>query len=192
MSLEDLSRLVQERRMISPPLFSKEKVSDKLVKQLLENTNWAPNHRKTEPWRFHVFSGAKLEHLGDHFQAVYQAHILNDKFSEMKYKKLKTKTLQSSHVLAICMQRDPKESIPEWEEVAAVACAVQNLWLSATAAGLGGYWSSPALQMEHFGEFVPLAIGERCLGFFYLGIPKKEITLEGKRGAIEEKVTWHE
>ncbi|MEN0045436.1 MAG: nitroreductase [Bacteroidota bacterium] len=191
MKLAEISKLIRARRMVSPPMFKEEKISDEVVMQLLENANWAPSHRKTEPWRFHVFSGAKMEALGDHFQTVYQTHVPTDKFSEMKHKKLKTKALKSSHIIALCMQRDPNESVPEWEEIAAVSCAIQNLWLSATAAGLGGYWSSPSLLMEHFGEFTSLAEGERCLGFFYLGIPKEEIVLEGKREAIEDKVTWY-
>ena len=32
--------------------------------------------------------------------------------------------------------------MPEWEETAAVACAVQNMHLTLTAEGLAGYWSS--------------------------------------------------
>lgn len=34
------------------------------------------------------------------------------------------------------------DSVPLWEEHAAVACAVQNMWLAATAAGVSGYWTS--------------------------------------------------
>jgi nitroreductase len=36
----------------------------------------------------------------------------------------------------------PSPQLPEWEEVSAVACAVQNMWLAGTAAGVHGYWSS--------------------------------------------------
>jgi len=42
--------------------------------------------------------------------------------------------------IAICMQRH--HEVPEWEEVAAVACAAQNMQLVATALGVAGYWSS--------------------------------------------------
>lgn len=38
------------------------------------------------------------------------------------------------------MQRH--HEVPEWEEVAAVACAAQNMQLVATALGVAGYWSS--------------------------------------------------
>ncbi|MEM9886168.1 MAG: nitroreductase [Bacteroidota bacterium] len=190
MTLDQLSNIIQERRTVTPPLFVEEKVDDKIVAQLLENANWAPNHRKTEPWRFHVFSGDSLLKLGDDFQDIYKKYVPAEKFSEMKYKKLKKKMVQSSHVIAICMQRDPQERVPEWEEMAATTCAVQNLWLSATAAGLGGYWSSPGLIMNHFGEYVDLKQGEQCLGFFYLGKPKA-VDLPGERGNWEDKVTWH-
>lgn len=192
MNLQDISQLIQQRRMMSPPMFTGEVVAKEKVEQLLENANWAPTHRKTEPWRFHVITGEKLSNLGDHFQKIYKANTNETNFNDRKYKKLKTKVEQSSHLIIIGMQRDPNESIPEWEEVAAVACAVQNLWLSATAAGLAGYWSSPGVQMEHINEYIPLAVGEKCLGFFYLGIPKEDIRLEGKRGEWTEKVQWYE
>jgi len=37
--------------------------------------------------------------------------------SDFKYKKLQTNPSKASYVIAICMQRDPKESLPEWEVV---------------------------------------------------------------------------
>ena len=43
-------------------------------------------------------------------------------------------------MVAICMRRQalPEKVMPEWEETCAVACAVQNLWLAATAHGIAG------------------------------------------------------
>ena len=47
----------------------------------------------------------------------------------------------TSHVIAIIHHR--KESkIPVIEEHEAIGCAVQNIYLSLTAWGYGGYWSS--------------------------------------------------
>ena len=111
-------------------------------------------------------------------------------FSEKKYEKLGMNPLKSDTVIAICMQRDPAASLPEWEELAAVSMAVQNLWLTATAYGLGGYWSSPKL-VDHAGELLELRAGERCYGFFYLGHHRAP-TLPRKRGDWEEKVVWME
>lgn len=44
-------------------------------------------------------------------------------------------------MLALCMRRrppPPAKEMPEWEEVCAIACAVQNLWLTDTARGAAG------------------------------------------------------
>lgn len=190
MNLDQISDLIRNRRTLTPPIFTGEIIEDHIIKRLLENANWAPNHRKTEPWRFHVFSGEALSKLGDDFQRIYREYMPEDKFSEIKYKKLKSKMEKSSHVITICMQRDAEERVPEWEELAAVSCAVQNLWLSVTAAGLGGYWSSPALMINHADRFLSLAEREKCLGFFYLGIPKN-VELKSERRDWAEKVKWY-
>jgi len=63
------------------------------------------------------------------------------------------------------MKRDPKESLPEWEEVAAVAMAVQNLWLSSHEKGIGGYWSSPGV-VQHLGDFLELAMSDYGITWF--------------------------
>lgn len=42
----------------------------------------------------------------------------------------------------------PGKLMPEWEETAAVACAVQNMHLALSAEGLAGYWSSGGVMGE--------------------------------------------
>ena len=95
---------------------------------------------------------------------------------------------KSAAVIAICMQRDCNESVPEWEEIAAVAMAVQNMWLCCTEMGIGCYWSSPGL-IGHMDEYFDMAEGEKCLGFLYMGYYDTEVK-EVTRGAIEDKVVW--
>ncbi len=191
MNLNEATKLIHQRRSIFPKVFTGESVADEVIHQILENANQAPSHKHTEPWRFHVMTGKKKSELGTFFQETYAAHVLGDDFKESKYNKFPVKMNKSSHVIAICMQRDPKASIPEWEEVAAVACAVQNMYLSITAAGLGGYWSSPGLMIEHIGEFIQLNQQERCLGFFYCGVPKVDMSLLVKKKPLDEKVKWY-
>ncbi|KAK9822370.1 hypothetical protein WJX81_002648 [Elliptochloris bilobata] len=101
-------------------------------------------------------------------------------------------------MLAVCMQRrppPPAKVMPEWEEQCAVACAVQNLWLTATALGAAGYWSSwtaEARDSAEMASFLGLGPGDRCLGFFLLGIAKPGAAeaYRATRGAIEAKVDW--
>ena len=187
----DINELIKTRRAVFPPQYDTDKeISKETIQQILENANWAPTHRRTEPWRFKVYQGAAKERLGAFLADWYKTNTQAEAFSEMKFKKTIKKAVQSSCIIAICMQRDPNESLPEWEEVAATACAVQNMWLSAHAMGIGAYWSSPK-SIHDFQNFSELAEGEKCLGFFYMGYVKHEGPA-GSREPIEDKVKWFE
>ena len=187
---EHINTIIRSRRSIYPPAYNDKKIEPVIIEQILENANWAPNHRKTEPWRFKVFTGTALDKLSKFLHNDYTTHTPPEKFSEIKLKKTTNKPLQSACVIAICMQRDPEESLPEWEEIAAVACAVQNMWLTARAHNIGAYWSTPSV-IHRIGDFLQLKADERCLGFFYMGYTNHEWP-EGKRGNIGEKVVYVE
>ncbi len=185
----DITKLIRHRRSIFPAAYNDKKISKEILEEILENANWAPTHRFTEPWRFKVFQGEALEKLGAFLAEAYKAIMSEEKFSPMKYKKTKQKPVKSACVIAICMQRDPEARVPEWEELAATAAAVQNMWLTCAAHGIGAYWSSPK-TIEHATEFLSLSEGEKCIGFFYMGysdLPNPE----GKREPIASKVVWH-
>jgi len=188
MNISEISALIQSRRSIFPNQYIEKEISDEAIMKILENANWAPNHRHTEPWRFKIFKGEGLKKLSEYLGKQYKEKFVGDKFSELKYKKTVKKPLQCASIIGICMQRDPKKSVPEWEEIAAVSCAVQNMWLSCTALGIGAYWSSPAL-ITGKNEIMNLAEGETCLGLFYMGF-WDVISLDSKRGEIENKIQW--
>ena len=183
-----LKEAILNRRSIFPNQFADKSITKAQIETLLEAANWAPTHRKTQPWRFKVFKDEALSLLAEFVTKAYTKDTPAAKFSDFKLKKSIEKIEASGAVLAICMQRDPKESIPEWEEVAATAMAVQNLWLMAGELGLGGYWSSPG-YITKMNQDLKLAEGERCLGFFYLGVYDGE-QLSGERDAAESKTTW--
>ena len=188
MTIQEVNELIRTRRSIFPDVYTGGTISDEIILDILENANWAPNHKKTEPWRFQVFKGAALDRLGDFLATTYKKITPEEKFSEKKFSKILKKPGKASAVIVICMQRDPNESLPEWEETAAVAMAVQNMWLSCTAHGLGCYWGSPGM-IHHAKEFLKLAEGERCLGFFFMGTHQMG-TLPGNRKPIADKVKW--
>lgn len=183
-----LNDLIRNRRSIFPESYIDKPIEKAIIEQILENANWAPNHKHTEPWRFKVFQGDALRDLSNYLTDWYRENTPPEQFSEKKLEKTQNKPLRSGCVIAICMQRDPKESLPEWEEIAAVACAVQNMWLSCTTYGIGSYWSSPRSIIEAR-EFLHLSEGECCLGLFYMGYHKLP-DIPGRRSPITEKVTW--
>ena len=189
-NLHELNKIIMNRRSVLPNMFTGETIDDGIVHQMLANANWAPTHKKTEPWRFVVFKGDGLKKLAEFQSRLYrEVSTRAGDFREEKYNDLQTKPLRASHIIAIGMKRDPKETVPEIEEIESVACAVQNMYLTATAFGVGCYWGSGGITyMEEAREFFSLGPRDRLLGFFYIGVPKK--IPEGKRSPVEEKTTW--
>lgn len=188
MTPQAITKLIRNRRSIFPKTYIDKPISKAIIEEILENANWAPTHKMTEPWRFKVLVDDALVKLRDWQVDWYQNNIPKEKFSEKKFQKLQTKPLQAGCIIAICMQRDAKESIPEWEEIAAVACAVQNMWLTATSHDIGAYWSSPGF-IKDIGPLFNLKEGERCLGFFYMGYHETP-EIPRNRKPIVDKVEW--
>ncbi len=50
--------------------------------------------------------------------------------------------LQNNNAGVGTVKANPEKLMPEWEEIAAVASAVQNMWLTATALGAAGMAAS--------------------------------------------------
>lgn len=178
--------LIKKRRSIFPAQYNDKPIAKADIEKIVEAANWAPNHKKTEPWRFKVLQGDAKVNLGVFLSNTYIDTQVKPK--QMKSKKLLENPKKAAAVIAICMQRDPNESLPEWEEIAAVAMAVQNMWLCCTEMKIGCYWSSPGL-IKYMDEFFDLNEGEKCLGFFYMGYYDTELP-EVTRNPIADKVVW--
>jgi len=178
---------IKNRRAVYPVDYSDELISKSEIKQLIEAANWAPTHRRTEPWRFKVFQDSSKERLADFLVEKYKENTARP--SPVKIRTIREKVMKSGAIIAICMQRDPKESVPEWEEIAAVAMSVQNMWLLTQELNIGAYWSSP-ISVHQLNELIPLNEGERCIGFFYLGKLKHTLKAGIRATTSEEKTTW--
>jgi nitroreductase len=178
--------LIKNRRSVFPAQYITKPIAKADIEKILEAANWAPNHKKTEPWRFKVIQGEKKAELGEFLSDTYID--ITPKPKQIKAKKLIENPKRAGAIIAICMQRDPLESIPEWEEIAATAMAVQNMWLCCTELGIGCYWSSPGL-IQYMDEFLPMEEGEKCFGFFYMGYYEGELP-ERTRNPISDKVVW--
>jgi nitroreductase len=183
--------LIRRRRTIKPRDMSDKKVDPKVLAAILENANWAPTHGMTEPWRFFVFTGAGRQRLADFSASLYERITPEKEVRPEKLEKLKTQPLLGPIVIAIGMKRQEIEKIPEIEEVEAVAAAVQNMHLTASAVGMAAFWSSPPIAYtDEMREWLGLEDErDKCLGFFYLGWPESEEWPEGTRRDITEKVT---
>ena len=185
-----LNSLIQSRRSTKPRLFNGNKIDDKVVWQILENANWAPNHGLTQPWRYKVFSSSGLEKLANFQANLYKEITPADKFKSEKYERMKSNILKSSHVVVVCMERQTSEKIPEIEEIEAVACSVQNMALTAAAYDICSFWGSGGVTYtDELKEFLGLAEKDKCLGYLYLGYSDNP-TQTSRRDRIQDKVEW--
>jgi len=189
-NLSEITELIRSRRTIYPEQFSSRKVHKEQIELMLNNAIWAPTHGNTQPWRFKVFMDEGRQKLSNFLGKTYLELTQKENQDDMKLAKMITRPLKSSAVIAICMERQLEEKILEIEEIEAVACAVQNLHLTCTAYGLGGFWATPKLVYNNkTNEFLGLQPKDKCLGLFYIGYPEIDWP-KAHRKPIEYNTEW--
>ncbi len=187
----NINEIIKKRRATPPKFLSKKELPEEVIHQLLENANWAPTHKNTEPWRFKVYRGKSKNKLASEVFNLLQKKIAEGKaINPQKAEKLKTALENVPVLIVIVFQRDIAQRIPEWEEIAAVSMAVQNMWLTATTLGLGAFWATP-----HFfpllNEIFEIGPTQKLLGFFYVGEIALDYPSTG-RGEVETKTEWYQ
>lgn len=185
----NINEVIKNRRAVPPRFLAKREVDKALILNLLENANWAPNHKNTESWRFIVFQGENKQHLANAaFSFLEDKYRKGEEINMQKASKFRDNLLHVPVAIAIVLQRDAAQRIPEWEEIAAVSMAVQNMWLTATELGLGAFWATPPF-LPLIQPLLELEPGQKLLGFFFAGHVPMEYPSPG-RGAIADKVKW--
>ncbi|MBK6285251.1 MAG: nitroreductase [Draconibacterium sp.] len=145
---KNISDVIKSRRATPPKFLSKKEVSKVVIQRILENANWAPNHKNTEPWRFKVYTGKSKQKLSNEIYSLLINKIESgESLNSQKVDKFKSSIESVPVAIAIIFERDAAERVPEWQEIAAVSMAVQNMWLTATDLDLGAFWATP--------EFLP-------------------------------------
>lgn len=189
--------LIRNRRAVYPKDFTGGQLQRPQIEAMLEAARWAPTHKKTEPWRFVVLGAEAKSQFEQLTIKLVKERAPADKVDAVvaKMERKAGKDWKSvSCYIALCVKRHP-EQLPEWEETAALACAVQNMWLAATAVGVNGYWSSwqePARTAPEMLEFLGLEPGDLCLGFFVAGTadPERAGSIKASRKPMDEVVQW--
>jgi nitroreductase len=174
-----------------PANYTGEPIDKDIVRRILESATMAPTHKRTEPWRFIVFEGDGLKRLAERQSDCYRKVTeRNNTFKEERYHGLLTKPMQSACIIAVGMKRDEKASLPEVEEIGAVFCAIENMYLTAAANGIGCYLSTGGITyLEEAKELFGLGPADRLIGFFHLGMPKAWPE-ERHRKPVDDVTLW--
>lgn len=188
-----LREVVANRRSLGLARLKEDAIPAEVVRDMLEAANWAPSNGDTEPWRFSVFMDEGRKELGEAFAEAYRQDA-GDGFKEETFQAMLERGTDAPLWISIGMtpglRPDGSRAMSDDEEIMAVACAVQNLHLTATAHGLIGMWHSKGSSVHPYvASYLGLEAPSRLLGFFWAGYPKVEWP-EGERGPWEEKVTW--
>ncbi len=161
-----LKNIIEKRRSVFPKSYSTEEINEDVLVEILNSATFAPNHKRTKPWRLRVFRDEEKNQLGLKLAEIYKQTTNPQTFLEKKYLDIADKISKSNVIVTICVNFSGL--LPEWEEIAATAMAVQNMYLTATAHEIGCYWSTPGM-INHLNEFLQLEESQRCIGLFYLG-----------------------
>ena len=163
---EVLKNIIEARRSTFPKSYSTEEIEEDVLTEILNSATFAPNHKRTKPWRLKVFRDDEKNQLGKKLGEIYKQTTNPQSFLEKKYADISDKVSKSNVIITICVNFSGL--LPEWEEIAATAMAVQNMYLTATAHEIGCYWSTPGM-IDHLNEFLNLDENQKCIGLFYLG-----------------------
>ncbi|HEY7208317.1 MAG TPA: nitroreductase [Gaiellaceae bacterium] len=157
---EAVDRAIRTRR--THKAFDREPVSREVLGELLELARWAPNHHRTQPWRFRVLGPQALARLQE---AAGPAEAVK---------------LERAPTLVVASARLSGDLLQDEEDLHATACAVYAVLLGAHARGLASYWRTPRVLHTRDGRAaVGLRDGERFVGLIHLGTratdpPEKE------------------
>lgn len=186
----DVIQAIRTRRSVSKV---KDIVPEKdKIEHILESARWAPNHYKTAPWRFTVLLGDGRNRLGQAYGKINVEKLASPTETERQvaYEKGISKAKRAPIIIVVMVEPDSQEKVKWVEEVAATACAVQNMMLTAHALGLGSIWrtgepSYHTIMKEAFG------VSDQGLvfGFLYIGYPVTEPAAPVKK-PYQDFTTW--
>lgn len=189
-NLSEITELIRDRRTIYPEQYSDRKIHKEQIELLLNNAIWAPTHGLTQPWRFIVFQHEALQTLSQTLGEIYLAEVPKENQNDAKLAKMIRRPKQAGAVIAVILNREEGTKISERDDFAAVACAIQNMHLTATAQGLGMFWATPGvINSQRFSDYLNLNPGQQCVGLIYLGYPAIEWP-KGQRKPIEYLTEW--
>lgn len=132
----ELTKLIRERRTIQS--FTNEKVPDQWVREAMELSLWAPNHRLTFPWYYKLVDGGARQRLAD---LAVELKGKKAALSETAKQAVRATVTIPSHLLMLGLKPEADDDKSK-ENYATLACSVQILSLVLWEKGVGVKWST--------------------------------------------------
>jgi nitroreductase len=183
---------LQTRRSIAA--LKSDPVPREVIERILESALHAPNHKRLEPWKFFVFSGAAREKLAAALAENYHLDHPEAGAEELQTKGRKSAGRVLAAPVTIVVTSDAHEDeVLSLENYAATAAAVEHILLAAHALGLGAYWRTGEAAYTAPRSAVKELIGvderTRIVAFVILGYPEGGAK-ESRRAPLATKAKW--
>jgi len=189
----EVNRAIETRQSIGR--VRQDPVPRELVEKILESAVHAPNHKMTEPWRFHVFIGkgrgefararAELARL----QA--RAEGEEEEFAAGRISRERKKAFRAPVVIAV-ISKGGRDEVETLENYAACAAAVQNMQLTAHSLGLATIWRTGTFAYHpYMRDFFELEENDKIVAYLYLGYSDM-LERPRRREPASSKTVWHE
>jgi nitroreductase len=156
---------------------------------MFESAVRAPDHGRLRPWRFVVIEGDKRARFGE-LMADAMRNRVPDASGEMLDRE-RAKPMRAPTIVVAAARVQKGHRIPEFEQIAAVAAAAQNIMLAAHAMGYGAMWKTgePA-----YDPVVKTALGlntdDEIMGFLYLGTNVGANSTAPRPAARDQVTIW--
>jgi nitroreductase len=163
-----------------------------IIEQIIQAAVHAPNHHKTEPWRFVVVAGAAREALGEVMQNSLRARLAVTAAPDIAslLEKERRKPLRAPVIVVAAALPSDGPKVVEIEEIEAVAAGVQNMLLAAEDLGLAAMWRTGAPAYDPaVKSYLGLPGEAHLVAFMYLGYPDMPELPPRERDAAEF-TTW--
>jgi nitroreductase len=159
------------------------------IERLLDAAVLAPNHRMTEPWRFHVLGPEARRAYGEALGDRKARKVEDPGAAELVRRKVADEQAALPSMIAVSMRQDENPEVRE-EDYAAAFMAVENLSLAAVAMGLGAHIKTGAVMDDpRTREALGVPEGERIVATIQLGEPAARPEAKARRAATEV-TTW--
>ena len=188
----DVTRAIETRRSVGR--VKQDPVERGLIERVLESAVHAPNHRITEPWRFHVFTGKGRGELAraraETARLAAKAEGEHEEMVAGRVSRERKKAFRAPVVIAVISVAGHDE-VETLENYAACAAAVQNMQLTAHSLGLASIWrTGPVAYHEHMRRFFDLEEDDSIVAYLYLGYPDMG-ERPRRRSPAAERTVWH-
>src|ERR671914_1607934 len=191
-SIMDVIRAIETRQSMGR--VRQDPVPKELIERILESAVHAPNHRLTEPWRFHVFTGKGRGELARARAEVAriqaEAEGEEEEFAAGRISRERKKVFRAPVVIVV-ISKGGRDEVETLENYAACAAAVQNMQLTAHSLGLATIWrTGPVAYHPYMRDFFGLENGDKIVAYLYVGYPDV-IERPRRREPASAKTIWH-